>query len=77
MASALTLVGPPLLINTVSVAGGLLVLVLSRVPSNAWLGLLAACGIAASAAASVLLLPACIRFSERRGASVVARGRLD
>jgi predicted RND superfamily exporter protein len=59
---AMSLTGPPALVNTVAVSMGFGVLMLSQVPANARLGLLVVLGLAECFVVSLLLLPALLHW---------------
>lgn len=69
---AMSLTGPPVLVNTVAIALGFGVLLLSQVPANARLGLLVVLGLVNCLLASLLLLPLLLR--ERRAISKAKPG---
>jgi predicted RND superfamily exporter protein len=60
--TALRLSGPAALINTVAVATGFGVLMLSPVPANARLGFLVVIGLAGCLVATLLLLPVMLHW---------------
>src|SRR5208282_3365397 len=59
---ALTLTGPPALVNTLAMSAGFGVLMLSQVPANARLGLLLVLGLVNCLVASLLLLPVLLHW---------------
>src|SRR5207253_9563844 len=69
---AMTLTGPPALINTIAVSLGFGVLMLSQVPANARLGFLVVLGLAGCFMVSLLAVPVLLRtwpLGQRRGKS--------
>jgi hypothetical protein len=72
IAEALTATGPAIGINALAVGLGFGILTLSQVPANARLGTLTAVGLLACLAATLLVLPAVLRWAG--GASVDERG---
>jgi predicted RND superfamily exporter protein len=59
---AMTLTGPPALVNTLAVSLGFGVLMLSQVPANARLGLLVVVGLVSCLVMSLLLLPVLLHW---------------
>jgi predicted RND superfamily exporter protein len=67
LSRALSLTGPPALINTLAVSLGFGVLMLSQVPANARLGLLVVLGLVECFIVSLLLLPVLLHWFPLRG----------
>lgn len=65
-AQAVAVTGPPIVIDAVAVGLGFGILMLSRVPPNARLGLLVSANLATCLAATLLLLPALLPLWSRR-----------
>jgi hypothetical protein len=62
MNRAMSLTGPPVLVNTIAVSLGFGVLMLSQVPANARLGMLVVLGLVDCLIASLLLLPVLLHW---------------
>ena len=62
LSRAMALTGPPVLINTLAVACGFGVLMLSQVPANARLGMLVVLGLVDCLIASLLILPVLLHW---------------
>ena len=76
---SMALTGPPVLINTLAVAFGFGVLMLSQVPANARLGLLTVLGLVDCLIASLLILPVLLHWwplkDSREGLEGIGKGR--
>ena len=70
LSRALSLTGPPALINTLAMSLGFGVLMLSQVPANARLGLLLVLGLVNCFVASLLLLPVLLHWWPLKGNSL-------
>lgn len=76
LGKAMSLTGPPVLINTLAISLGFGVLTLSQVPANAWLGLLMILGLVDCLIASLLILPVLLHWWPLTSAERQAHERL-
>jgi predicted RND superfamily exporter protein len=63
ISQALSVTGPPLLVNALAIALGFGMLTLSRVPANAHLGMIAMVSLVGCLAATLLVVPALLRVT--------------